>query len=154
MLGATASVLSILAFFSDGDVPRFTAEISSLSSARAFVTFIEAHDQEIISLDITCTESDTARCLTRGGVPGRPGVVVKVYTGEDCRETDDCPGTYWINVQYEGTDAHVANGPTGAGSVTVKGYFSVALQGVLGNTAPVEVLNVRLRGLNQADVEG
>ncbi len=170
VLGAVASVVTILAFFSSG-VPRFAGDVSDAGAAARFVEFATGHDQAIVHVDLECVESEAARCDARSTPPGfdtMGQLVLAVYPGatkpapEACgslvlvAETvptgAPCEDVSWFHVHIpEAGDAQLSNGPTGAGSIVLKGYFSVSVRGPLG-TAPPGVSNIVLNAINAAEV--
>jgi hypothetical protein len=131
---------------------ELSADLSTSTDAKEFVSFALDHSGETVGLDLSC-EDDPARqtsCLIEEGV-GDYQLLLWVFEGTRCFEDSNDPAlpacqggnALWI-ARNEGTGAVIANGPTGAGSLVIKGKFIVQDQGFGGGVFPRNIRSFRL----------
>lgn len=152
-LGAVASILSIIAFIRSNDAPdKFEGQITRPEAAKNFVDFAKANDGKIVYLNVECIYSEEGSCAQNQD-PISKDPVLEVYTGSRCELGQGCKGGNWFRIHYDPntSDASVSNGPYGAGSLVIKGYFSASLRGVLGAN-PQEIINFQLNAVDRKDV--
>jgi hypothetical protein len=129
--------------------PTFKSIIESTSQAADFASFLKDNDGEQVHLDVTCKWSSTA-CHWANSNEGESSPdenILVLYTSHSCDDMFACTsGAYWLNLTEDpSSNVQINNGRYGAGSLMVKGSFSVGVEGQLGSTPP-EVTNVALRG--------
>jgi hypothetical protein len=129
--------------------PTFQSMIESTDQAADFASFLKDSDGKQVQLDVTCKWSSTA-CHWANSNKGESSPdeeILVLYTSQPCDDMFACTsGAYWLNLTKDPTsNVQINNGQYGAGSLVVKGSFSVGVEGQLGSTPP-EVTNVALRG--------
>jgi hypothetical protein len=145
LVGLVTGVLTLRDKFTGP--PTFNAMIESTDQSVDFVNFLKSNDGKQVHLDVTCKYSSTA-CHVPSSNESLPGETILVlYTQHPCSDMFECTsGAYWLNLTKDPTsNVQINNGQYGAGSLVVKGPFSVAVEGQLGSNPP-DVTNVTLRG--------
>lgn len=129
--------------------PTFKATIESVDQSADFVTFLKNNDGKQVQLDVTCIWSSTACHMPTADEASSllDGNILVLYTLQPCYDMFQCTsGAYWLHLTEDPTaNVQIDNGGYGAGSLVVKGTFSVNVAGPLGAWPP-EVMNVYLRG--------
>jgi FHA domain len=129
--------------------PTFKAMIESTDQSVAFANFLKNNDGKQVHLDVTCKWSSTACHLANPniGESSPDETMLVLYTLHPCSRILECTsGAYWLHLTKDpSSNVQIDNGAYGAGSLVVKGPFSVTVEGQLGS-APPEVTNVSLRG--------
>ncbi len=147
VLGAVASIVTILAFLQSqhSGPPSFNGDLTS--SAARFSSFLSGADGKIAYIQIQCgtvdangnwehnqNNSPTSQCIAMPvGVDGLTFRFIlslgsfsapQYYFGPSNPALD--PKTAWVNVVVTpNTGAEAYNGPRGAGWIVIKGYFQI-----------------------------
>jgi len=150
-LAVVATILGLLKPWSDR-TPGLSADLSARTGAQNFVAFAKEHSGEHVDLDLSCTDDDAkaTSCLIEQGI-GEYQTLLWTFEGRRCfNDSNDpklpaCQGgnAIWI-VDNALTGSVVANGPSGAGSLVVKGEFIVEDEGLGGGVFPRNIQNFRL----------
>lgn len=160
--GLIASLISIYLFFaakpaaepqlpgstsasSTSSPPEFAGELSTHSGAANFVAFAQANDGNTVHVDLSCIDDfATATCFVE---PLDEMILVWVFTNERCftddsgnADLESCRGAnvFWIRDRTN-TKISASNGPSGAGSVEIKGEARLADLGFGGSIFPVSI---------------
>jgi hypothetical protein len=141
-------------FLAPGGPPSYKADLSATDAATALVAFADAHDGEVVELDLYCDEGvpgirETA-CFFETVTGGWE--IMWVFTGERCfsrdhtQPLDACVGgnAFWVDAHTPGTTAIMANGPGGAGTYILRGRFHVRGAGFGGSVFPANIRSYRL----------
>ena len=121
----------------------FTADLGQQANVDNLVSFAKSNDGKVVRLEVTC-RSDSPFC--NGNIkPDRPEEAALLPVSASV-------GKYWFHIYTKDSDATANNGSYGAGSLVVKGYFTVNVQGVLG-AEPQDVQNIELHGVSPASVK-
>jgi hypothetical protein len=132
--------------------PTFSSTIESVDQSADFANFLKDNDGKQVQLDVACKSSSTACQLAyedwaRAILPD--GHILVLYTLHPCQDINKClpdSGQYWLHItQDPSANVQVDNGRYGAGSLVLKGSFSVVVVGQLASEPPW-VMNVRIRG--------
>ena len=132
---------------------EFSGELSDHAGVTSFLAFIQDHDGEVVDLDISCIDDyESASCFAGPGVGDNVMMHLWLFTQDRCftesefdADYDQCGGSHVIWVQKpDGTSFNAANGPSGAGSVVLKGHATVRIQGYGGGVYPVTVRTIDL----------
>ncbi|MCU1442374.1 MAG: hypothetical protein JWQ59_524 [Cryobacterium sp.] len=134
--------------------PTFRSTIESVDQSADFANFLKDNDGKQVQLDVTCKSSSTGCYLPNADEASFlsnlfDGQVLVLYTLHPC-DGDDMflctSGTYWLDLTEDPTaNVQINNGSYGAGSLVVKGSFSVNVEGQLGSLPP-EIMSVNVRG--------
>jgi serine/threonine protein kinase len=125
----------------------FASTLTDRSEATGLIAFLRSHDDRVVHLDVHCSGSDAAPCSSTQQAE------LAVYTEKKCGSASvggACAGAWWFDIRDANRDALTAN-EVGAGSLKVKGFFTVKVQGVMGSKPP-EVMNVLLTAVSPKDV--
>jgi hypothetical protein len=146
IIGIIGGIIGIAKACEDDPPPKgpatFTGELNSPTSADKFVSLANANDGKVVRLNVTCRYGGL---VCEGN--SRPSL-----TGEDALlPVFTRTGRYYFHIYTEGSDATANNGSYGAGSLVVKGYFTVNVQGELGSEGR-GIQNVDLHGVSAAQV--
>lgn len=159
--GLIASLLSIFGFFSPktqsssggvgtgptapSGLAEYAGELSTHAGATAFVAFAQENDGKQVHLELSCVDDfETATCYAE---PLDEMILLWVFTNDRCfieddenADLDSCAGAnvFWIG-DRAGSNVSVSNGPSGAGSIEIKGDFGLADQGFGGAIFPVSI---------------
>ena len=124
---------------------EYEGELSTFTGARGLVAFAQEFDGRKVRLDVSCIDDfATATCYFEqiGEM-----YLMWVFTSERCfiednadADLESCRGAhvFWIG-PTEGTNVSISNGPSGAGSVVIKGEFGLMEQGFGGAVFPVSI---------------
>jgi hypothetical protein len=132
-----------------GAPAAFSSALTDQSAALGFIGFLQGHDGRTVHLDVHCNGSDAAPCSSTQQAE------LAVYTGQKCGTSSvggACPGAWWFEISDPNHAALTAN-EVGAGSLKVKGFFTVKVQGARGDKPP-GVMNVLLAAVPPQDVPG
>jgi hypothetical protein len=136
LIGLATGVLTLYDRFATGSV-EFEGDVSTQEGAQRFAEFALRHDGEVAELDLGCVdEGNQSRCMAEAPFGD---TLLWVFTAERCVSPGDysglpsCSGGYVFELgSTEGTDAVIRNGPTGAGSLIVRGRFRIRDAGFAG----------------------
>ena len=128
--------------------PTFKSTIESVDQSADFANFLKDNDGKQVQLDVTCKWSSTACHIPTADEASEllNEAILVLYTLHPCDDIGCTSGAYWLHLtQDPSANVQIDNGSYGAGSLVVKGSFSVNFAGQLGGWPP-EVMNVYLRG--------
>jgi hypothetical protein len=150
LIGAIAGVIVIVAHFQN-TIDRFEGDISQQATADGFVSFALGHDTKTVWVNVVCH-------YYQPGHPCETGDASSPLVSQGEAENDTViavhatAGDYWIHINTASTDAAADNGSFGAGTIVIKGYFSVNDRGGLGST-PSNVYNILLKGVDSSTIK-
>jgi hypothetical protein len=170
VLGAVASLVTILAYLQSrpSGPPSFDADLTS--SAAQFANFLSGSDGKVVYIHIQCGEADvngnwktssnnsqSSKCISlaedNSGTNYRFILSLGTFSAPQyyygTANTSRDPQTAWINVvATPNTGAEAYNGPRGAGWLEIKGYFQVT--SLQFGDAPPESQDYELRAVSQS----
>jgi len=141
-------------------VATLTADATSASGAQSIVSFLMQHDGKIVYLNLQCYdagypgESAQSYCATYDKnikAALQTESFVEVFSQQpqpDCNQT--CAGMYVLT--FTKVSDTVYQNLQGAGSIELKGYFSVVVRGTEGNVLPLNIQVISLSGVATQDV--
>lgn len=158
LVGLIGGVLSLWDRHSSKE-PKFKGELSQRSIAAAFIKFTKNNDGRPVQLDLSCSpKTDSTACIPDPALNGSPGMglVLWVFPGPPCFTGPDdygegvprCDDGRVLFIRTEDSDAVVAGGSTGAGSIVVRGRFVVRTQGPGGTLFPPNVSTTYLTAIS------
>ncbi|MBB5868881.1 hypothetical protein F4553_002260 [Allocatelliglobosispora scoriae] len=135
LIGITSGVIGIAEFLDRG-TPAFAQPIDTVEGMREFLSFADEHDGELVRLETRCVFHDGPMpCSQQGDPLQRASVLLDLNADPSCDpdRVQPCTGSVVLFFFAENvTDAQIDNGEYGAGSIVVRGYFTVSRRGSLG----------------------
>jgi hypothetical protein len=158
VVGLIAGGLAIVEFVQRASGPAtFTDPLHTSAGMRAFLRFADEHDGEVVRLDTRCLYQEGPRTCVDQSYPIDPDVVLLDLNDGGTCEPDrqgPCDGSvvlYFFTKDV--SEAQIDNGEYGAGSIVVRGYFTLSKRGNLG-TLPPGAMAIYLTAVPPQDVPG
>lgn len=143
LIGIVGGAIAVWQFVQNR-VDRFEGDVTHQATADRLVNFATGHDARVVWLNLTCRASTAPAPACDGNTP-------PPFDEQALLPIHASSGRYWLHIYTAGSDVQADNGPYGAGSLVVKGYFTISVRGVLGSDPP-DVQNVDLHGVSSSSV--
>jgi hypothetical protein len=141
LIGLVTGVIAISDYLNRDTGPaRFTESIDTTTGMRNFLAFADEHDSELVRLEFQCVYHEGPRsCVDQSDPLGQAAVLLDLNANTACDPNRQypCDGSvilffYAKNV----SEAQIDNGSFGAGSIVIRGYFTLSKRGNLGTLPP------------------
>lgn len=150
LVGIVAGIVTIYQLFQNR-IDRFEGDIGEQAKADGLVDFVQSHDAKVVWFNVVCHEDLPGHpCET--GVAGSELDQQSRAEGKLVIAVHATSGDYWFHVKTDNSNAEADNGPYGAGSIVIKGYFTVSVRGRTGITPP-NIQNFNLDGVDSSTIK-
>lgn len=148
VIGAVATVVGIISgaiaisdyLHRDKGPAKFTESLDTSKGMRDFLSFADSHDSKVVRLETQCVYHDGPRSCVDQADPLENATVLLDLNDDDSCAPDrqgPCDGSVVLFFFAENaSDAQIDNGQYGAGSIVVRGYFTLSKRGNLGTLPP------------------
>lgn len=119
---------------------KFTESVDTTTGMRNFLAFADEHDGELVRLEFQCVYREGSRsCVDQSDPFGQAAVLLDLNANPACEPDRQypCDGSVVLYFFVKNiSEAQIDNGQFGAGSIVIRGYFTLSKRGNLGTLPP------------------
>ena len=150
IIAIVAGLMTIIGHFQNS-IDSFVGNIDEQAMGDSLVTFAQSHDSKVVWLNVVCHEDKPGHPCETGDY-GSALQQQSSFENKVVIAVHATSGDYWLHVEVGSTNAEADNGPFGAGSIVIKGYFTISNRGKTGIT-PDNVNNIDLDGVDSSTIK-
>jgi hypothetical protein len=148
IIGAIATVIGIISgaiaiadyLGRDKGPAVFSESVDTASGMRNFLSFADKNDGKVVKLDMRCVYHDGPRtCVDQEDFLHQAAVLLDLNADTSCEPDRQAPcdgSVVLFFFEQSSSEAQIDNGEFGAGSIVVRGYFTLSKRGNLGTLPP------------------